>query len=98
MNWQSIGSVHARARARQRGICNQVIALVLTHADRETPVGGRCIAITLSRKMAQRLIGQGTEPELAERGTRLALVVGSSGRIVTVLRQLGSQGRRYRRR
>jgi hypothetical protein len=98
MNWPSIGSIHARARAQQRGICNQAIALVLVHADRETPVGSRCTAITLSRKMAQRLIGQGTDPQLAERGTKLALVVGSSGRLVTVLHQLGTRSRRYRHR
>lgn len=90
-------SQHARRRARQRGIAGRAIALVLDYGDRELPGGSRCTRLTLSRQAAERLLQHGLPPELVESAARLALVVGSSGRIVTVMHLFGRQGRLYRR-
>ena len=93
----SLCSAHASLRARQRGVSNRVIAFLLDHADRELPAGGRCTKLTLSRRHAECLLRQGAERETVERAARLALVVGSSGRVVTVMHQFGQRGGSCRR-
>ena len=89
-------SRHASMRARQRGIPNASIRFLLLHADREVPAGSRCTALTVSRRLSDLLISQGESAELVNRARRIALVVGSAGRIVTVMHQAGTRSRRYR--
>lgn len=91
-------TIHAGKRARQRGISEAVLALVTDQADRETPVGRHCVALTLSRKRQERLCRQGADPLAVERATGVAVVVGAAGRIVTVLHLSGRRSRPYRHR
>jgi hypothetical protein len=92
-------SAHARRRARQRGIPDEMVTALLRYADREVDVGSDCVALRISRRMLRN------DPEihqsLGQRRERLTGIVvvwsNESARIVTVLRDTGRAGRRYRR-
>lgn len=90
-------SIHATKRARQRGIKNAAVSLLLDYADRETPIGSGCTSLTLSRRHAVRLRKQGIESALVDQATEIALVLGRSGRVVTMMHLFGRQAKRYRR-
>lgn len=83
-------SAHAERRARQRGVTQRDLALLLDHADIDVPVGAGCRALRVHHRTARRLnLGDGLP--------RLAAVV-NDREIVTVLRHLlGRRGRPYRR-
>lgn len=48
-------SVHAQKRVRQRGVSGHLLALVLAHADVETELGGGCVGLRVSKRLANRL-------------------------------------------
>ena len=83
-------SAHAERRARQRGVTQRDLALLLDHADIDVPVGAGCRALRVHHRTARRL-------NLGDRLPRIAAVE-NDREIVTVLRHLpGRRGRPYRR-
>lgn len=91
-------SRHAGMRAQQRGVPHATLEALLTFADGETPAGGGCLVLRLSRVAL-------SDPELraalggqADRLGSLAAVISNDGEIVTILHDRGAAaGRRYRR-
>ena len=84
-------SAHAERRARQRGVTQRDLALLLDHADIDVPVGAGCRALRVHHRTARRL-------NLGDRLPHTAVVENDHGEIVTVLRHLpGRRGRPYRR-
>lgn len=91
-------SNHATNRCRDRGVPDRILALVLGHADKWSPVGGGATSERISKSMATALIADGHAPDDIARATRLAVVVNADGRVITVVRpKSGCRGRRYRR-
>lgn len=89
---------HAAARANQRGIPHNLVEAVLDNADVETPVGGGCVAYTVSRR---RLEDRDVRRQLGgdiDRASKVAVICSDDGAIVTVMHDWGGQGRRYRGR
>lgn len=89
---------HAAIRARQRGIPDRLLAILLAHADRELYAGGECSSLRLSKRGAKGLVAEGVAtPDEAARVAGLVAVDGRRG-VVSVLRATaGRRGRRYRR-
>jgi hypothetical protein len=89
---------HASVRAQQRGVPHRVINALATWADVEIPVGGGCVALSLSRRqMSDRGLRASLGAEL-DRLAGVALVADETGAVVTVLHDCGGAGgRRYRR-
>jgi hypothetical protein len=90
-------SNHARRRARQRGLRAADLMLLLFIADREAPVGGGCVALSISCTRRHELLAEGYLASAIERVARIAAVQSADGEIVTVLRPHGRRGKRYRR-
>lgn len=89
-------STHAQRRARQRGVPDGLIDLVLAHADIDRPAGSGCTVLRISRTRLTDL-----RPRLgaaAERLANLALIWSDrTETIVTILRDHGGpSARRYR--
>lgn len=89
---------HARQRARQRGVRDADLVLLLFAADRETQVGEGCVALSISRKRRRELLAEGYLPSAIERASSISAVESVWGEIVTVLRLHRHGGKRYRRR
>lgn len=91
-------TTHAAIRASQRGVPHDLIADLLTHADLETPVGGGCVAFSVSRRrLADRDVRRSAGRNL-DRLRNLAVVCDATdGAVITVLHQHGQKGRRYHR-
>lgn len=89
-------SAYAERRARQRGVTQRDLALLLDHADIDVPVGAGCRALRVHHRTARRL---NRRLNLGDRLPRIAAVENAqTGEIVTVLRHLpGRRGRPYRR-
>jgi hypothetical protein len=92
-------SMHAERRARQRGIREDILALLFQNADVEFEIGGDCRLLRLSHEEATAVAKAAGRPQIAERLSRCAVIdSGRSGAVVTVLRDdPGHSGRRYRR-
>jgi hypothetical protein len=90
-------SSHARRRTRQRGVRDADLVVLLFGADREAPVGGGCVALSISNRRRRELLAEGYPRSTVDRAARIAAVESSEGEIVTVLRSRGHRGRRYRR-
>lgn len=89
---------HAERRARQRGIQQQCIDLVLSHADVVRNAGAQCETWRLSRRAADELHTYGFPASVIARARQLALVVAEGSRVATVLHlNRGRRGRCYRR-
>ncbi len=89
---------HAERRAKARGIGKALIAMIIAASDRERPVGGGCVAISVSRDQASGLRAEGLSPALLEALRRHALILDDNGGIVTACKLLrGRRGRSYRR-
>lgn len=91
-------SHHAGVRMNQRGIPGDLLERVMTHADVEASIGGGCTAFSVSR---QRLKDRDVRRSFGgsiDRAAKIAVVCGQDGAIVTVLKDWGSAGRRYRGR
>ena len=89
-------SRHAERRARQRGVPDGLIDLLLAHADVDAPAGSGCTVLRISRNRLAAL-----RPRLgaaAERLSNLALIWSDrTAQVVTILRDHGTPaGRRYR--
>lgn len=92
-------SHHASIRANQRGIPHALLQTLIEQADVETPVGGGCYALRVSRRRLQDVDVRRSFGGLADRVPKLAVVCsGDDGSIVTVLHDQGAVGRRYRGR
>lgn len=87
---------HARSRLKQRGITNATAELLLEYGDIQRHAGDGAVSITMSRDTASMLLAEGANSDAVARARRLAAVLGSHG-LVTMLRPLGRDGRRYRR-
>jgi hypothetical protein len=90
-------SVHANQRMRQRGVRSTELMLLLLEADRETPVGEGCIALTISNARGGELLAEGYQQSVVERARKIAVVASATGEVMTILRPQGHRGRRYRR-
>jgi hypothetical protein len=90
-------SNHARRRTQQRGVRDADLVLLLFGADRESPVGEGCVALSISRKCRRELLAEGFPPSAVDRAARITAVESPEGEIVTVLRPRGHHGKRYRK-
>lgn len=88
-------SRHSAIRARQRGIACAQIEAVERYADVETPRGGGCVSIWISRKMLQELGPSTPEGIATDRLQGLIVLVGNNQACVTVLRS--QRTKTYRR-
>lgn len=76
---------HATDRARQRGLRDETIDLVLDEADREVHAGRGCIARSLSKSGIERLAMQGVPRSRLERAHNVVLVLNPNGAVITVI-------------
>ena len=90
-------SNHARQQMRRRGVREVDLVLLLFGADCETPVGGGCVALSISRRRRRELLADGYSRISLDRASGIAVVQSADGEIVTVLRPSGVRGRRYRK-
>jgi hypothetical protein len=90
-------TAHARRRARQRGLPDASLAALLELADREVPVGGGCVALSVSRMMIDAARAEGATPAALARLPGRVLLVGPNGVVMTALIQHRRSGRRYSR-
>ena len=91
-------SSHATLRARQRGIKQGQIEMLMSTGDIEQPVGRGCTALTISRNRLAELRSDGMCPSTLDALERLSLVLGPDGGVITVMKlDRGRRGRRYRR-
>lgn len=92
-------SHHAEQRMSLRGIRAAAVDAILQNFDVDHSVGGGCRVLRLSRSAAQDAALAIGMPSIASGLAGLALIENeTTGKIVTVLRDLGGpQGRRYRR-
>lgn len=88
---------HALARCAQRGVPQEVITLLLRHADLDLHAGAGCTSVRLGRDAAAMLLAEGVRPETVRRARSLVALLGDAG-VVTVLRPHGRAGHRYHRR
>lgn len=94
-----IGTRHQERRLRQRGVDNETFAMIVEWADREVPVGGGAVSLTMSRGAINEMAVEGVRVPSCDKLSRLAVVVSSDGTVKTVLvmRKSGRSARRYRR-
>src|SRR6266404_8083730 len=86
-------SRHAQLRARQRGVTQEMIEMMLTNADIEKNVGGHCTLIRISKRHAQTI-------QRSDKLSKFALIWSEAhAEIVTILPvHKTAAGRRYRSR
>lgn len=91
-------SRHAEVRLGQRGVSAGMLRALIEHADIESPVGGGCWALALSRRARVQADLRDTLGDAADRLASLSVVLAADGTVVTVLHRLRSRsGRRYAR-
>lgn len=85
-------SSHAQDRCQARGIRQDFVGAILSHADVGRPIGDNCRIIRVSRQRARRL-------NIDDRLGRYAVIWSDdTARIVTILPLLeGASAARYRR-
>jgi len=89
-------SRHAEIRLRQRGVRTTALALLLEWHDEVLFAGGGRVSAFLSKSGAEGLLSEGYPPATVDAARRLSLILdGDTGTVVTVLRRMGSIGRRY---
>ena len=87
---------HARVRARQRGISEETVELILTYADRHVRVGSGCHSLFVSPEQLDHLSSEILMPAECERMAGVVLVVDpQSLTVITALKPSGRQCRRY---
>ena len=87
---------HARIRARQRGISEATVELILEYADRHVRVGSGCHSLFVSPEQLQLLSKDILTPGECARMAGVVLVVDVPSRtVITALKPSGSQRRRY---
>jgi hypothetical protein len=90
-------SRHAAIRANQRGVPHALLQNLIDHADVETPVGGGCFALSISRSRLQEEDIRLSFGSAIDRVAGLAVICdGDYGAVVTILHARGPVGRRYR--
>ncbi|WP_146255402.1 hypothetical protein [Azospirillum sp. TSA6c] len=90
-------SAHGRTRTQHRGTTLRIMAAFDALADHDVPVGGGCVAITLTKAAAEEAQAEGCPPALIDSLRRRAMIVADNGDLVTLLIPYGRRGRRYRR-
>ena len=89
---------HAQVRAQQRGIRQQIIAVVLIHADLRLHAGGGLISIRLTKNGLRGLLEAEVPAAVREKAAGIILLLDPVTKtIVTVMHDVGREGRRYRR-
>lgn len=85
-------TTHALHRCQTRGLRQDFVDALLTHADVDRPAGGNCRLLRVSRRTAGRL-------NVDDRLSCYAVVLSeTSGQVVTILPvHAGRSGKRYRR-
>jgi hypothetical protein len=90
-------SRHAAVRANQRGVPHALLQTLIEHADVETPVGGGCFALSISRARLREDDTRRSFGSAIDRVAGLAVICsGDDGAIITVMHDRGAAGRRYR--
>ncbi len=84
---------HARRRCQQRGMTGAMVDAVIQEADIEAPMGGGCLALSVSRYRIRQLGRNGYPAALLDRVRDVGLVVSPRGGVVTALHLFN---RRYR--
>ena len=84
---------HTEARCRQRGIRTAVLNLILTNADRDCCLRGGAYAWSISRACIAKLRSVGVSPSLLDRASRMVVVVGGDGAVITVVNHRSWFGR-----
>jgi hypothetical protein len=88
---------HAERRAKERGLPWRIISAICANSDRQTPVGGGCVSLMVSRSELQDLAGS-IPADDRERMQGVAVVVDADTEaVVTVLHVNRRNGSRYRR-
>jgi hypothetical protein len=88
---------HAERRAKERGLPWRIISAICANSDRQTPVGGGCVSLMVSRSELQDLAGSISADD-RERMQGVAVVVDAETEtVVTVLHVNRRNGSRYRR-
>lgn len=87
---------HAQTRLRQRGVALSVVELLMDHGDIHRHAGDGAVSVSISRDEAAMLVAEGMDADVVSRARKLAAVLGRRG-LVTILRPIGREGRRYRR-
>lgn len=92
-------SIHAQKRVRQRGVSGHLLALVLAHADVETELGGGCVGLRVSKRLANRLDMRLSLGSNIDRITNIVVVWSEiTASVVTVLHpDNNNQSNRYLR-
>jgi hypothetical protein len=77
---------HASTRMKQRGIRSEAIAIlaVVLHADHVRPCGDGCLELSLSRRSVAAHGLAGFHHDASEQATRIRVIEGADGKIVTV--------------
>lgn len=91
-------SHHAGVRMNQRGVPMDLLERVMTHADIEASVGGGCTAFCVSRRRLKDRDVRRSFGGSVDQAAKIAVICGDDGSIVTVLKDWGAAGRRYRGR
>jgi hypothetical protein len=88
---------HAERRAKERGLPWRIVSAICANSDRQTPVGGGCVSLMVSRSELQDLAGSISADD-RERMQGVAVVVDAETEtVVTVLHVNRRNGSRYRR-
>lgn len=89
-------SKHAVGRCNQRGVRDDIIALIAANADREVHCGGGCVSLEIGQTGLAEL--RWRYGKLVDRARGLVVVVNDEGKVVTVLHARNQRAaRRYRR-
>jgi hypothetical protein len=91
-------SHHAGVRMNQRGIPMDLLERVMRHADLEASVGRGCTAFSVSRERLKDRDVRRSFGGAVDQAAKIAVICGHDGSIVTVMKDWGAAGRRYRGR
>jgi hypothetical protein len=89
---------HAQVRAQQRGIRQQTIAVILVHGDLQLHAGEGLISIRLTKRRLRGLQKTQVPAAVREKAAGIILLLDPvTETVVTVMHDVGREGRRYRR-
>ncbi|PZO40731.1 MAG: hypothetical protein DCE92_01930 [Alphaproteobacteria bacterium] len=91
-------SHHAGMRMNQRGIPMDLLERVIAHADIEASVGRGCTSFSVSRQHLKDRDVRRSFGGSVDQASKIAVICSQDGAIITVLKDRGAAGRRYRGR
>ena len=89
---------HAQVQAQQRGIRQQIIAVILVHGDLQLHAGKGLISIQITKRGLKKLLEAEVPAAVREKAAGIILLLDPvTETVVTVMHDVGREGRRYRR-